>query len=105
MTGPGLTVAALGTPGHGDRPRTGQEKLVARASGLAMFDAFASWEADLHSDQGGHLDVPAFELDASERFFVRHLADDDTSAATSVTPVPSVTSVTSAPRAGAMTAS
>lgn len=49
------------------------DELVPRASGLALFDAFASNEKTLHANPGGHLDVSLFEVDSSERFFTRHL--------------------------------
>jgi hypothetical protein len=38
-------------------------------------DAFASGEKTLHGNPGRHAGVPAFELDSSERFFIRHLVD------------------------------
>jgi len=46
---------------------------VPRADGLALFDAFASTEKTLHANPGRHMDVPAFELDSSQRFLARHL--------------------------------
>ncbi|MET7333149.1 alpha/beta hydrolase [Nonomuraea sp. NPDC005650] len=49
------------------------DELVPRDSGLALFDAFASKEKTLHANPGPHVDVPAFELESSERFFSRHL--------------------------------
>jgi hypothetical protein len=49
------------------------DELVPRDSGLALFDAFASPEKSLHANPGRHLEVPAFELESSERFFRRHL--------------------------------
>jgi pimeloyl-ACP methyl ester carboxylesterase len=49
------------------------DELVARESGLALFDAFGSVEKTLHANPGKHMDVPAFEVDSSERFFARHL--------------------------------
>ncbi len=50
------------------------DEQVPRESGLALFDAFASREKTLHANLGRHVQVPAFELDSSERFFARHLA-------------------------------
>ena len=44
-----------------------------RESGLALFDAIGSAEKTLHASPGGHMDVPGFEIDSSERFFARHL--------------------------------
>jgi len=49
------------------------DELVPRASGLALFDAFASAEKTLHANPGLHASVPGFELDSSQRFFTRHL--------------------------------
>ena len=50
------------------------DELVPRESCLALFGAFSSREKTLHANSGRHLEVPAFELDSSERFFARHLA-------------------------------
>ena len=49
------------------------DELVPRDSGLALFDAIGSAEKTLHANRGGHMDVPRFEVDSSERFFARHL--------------------------------
>jgi pimeloyl-ACP methyl ester carboxylesterase len=49
------------------------DALVARQSGLDLFDAFASKEKSLHINAGGHADVPRFEVDSATRFFARHL--------------------------------
>ena len=49
------------------------DELVPRADGLALFDAFGSAEKTLHANPGRHGDLPAFELDSTERFFARHL--------------------------------
>jgi dienelactone hydrolase len=49
------------------------DELVPRADGLALFDAFGSAEKTLHANPGRHGEVPAFELDSTERFFARHL--------------------------------
>jgi pimeloyl-ACP methyl ester carboxylesterase len=49
------------------------DKLVSREQGLALFDAIGSAEKTLHANLGGHLGVPEFERDSSQRFFVRHL--------------------------------
>jgi pimeloyl-ACP methyl ester carboxylesterase len=46
---------------------------IPRASGLALFDAFASTEKTLHANAGGHVDVPRFEVDSAVRFLARHL--------------------------------
>lgn len=44
-----------------------------RQRALDLFDAFGSQEKTLHANLGGHTGVPAFEADASTRFFARHL--------------------------------
>jgi dienelactone hydrolase len=49
------------------------DEIVPRESGLVLFDAIGSSEKTLHANPGGHMDVPIFEADSSERFFVRHL--------------------------------
>ena len=50
------------------------DTLVPRESGLALFDALASPQKTLHANSGDHMAVPRFELDSSERFFLRHLS-------------------------------
>jgi hypothetical protein len=49
------------------------DEIVPRESGLALFDAIDWPEKTLHANPGGHMDVPKFEIDSSERFFARHL--------------------------------
>ncbi|MEU9040452.1 MULTISPECIES: alpha/beta hydrolase [unclassified Kitasatospora] len=49
------------------------DELVPRDGALALFGAFGSREKTLHANPGGHLEVPDFEVAASERFLVRHL--------------------------------
>ena len=49
------------------------DELIARDAGLALFDAIGSTEKTLHVSPGGHVEVPVFENDAAESFFVRHL--------------------------------
>jgi dienelactone hydrolase len=49
------------------------DELVARDSGIALFDAFGSQQKTLHVNPGGHLGIPAFERDSWERFYTRHL--------------------------------
>ena len=44
-----------------------------RQMALDLFDALGSEEKTLHANTGGHTGVPAFEGDATNRFFVRHL--------------------------------
>jgi dienelactone hydrolase len=50
------------------------DALVPRAAGLVLFDVFGSAEKTLHANPGGHGDVPAFEVDSTQRFFTRHLS-------------------------------
>ena len=54
---------------------------IPRASGLALFDAFASKEKTLHANAGRHKELPRFEADSAVRFFVRHLGRPGTSPA------------------------
>jgi dienelactone hydrolase len=46
---------------------------IARADGLALFDAFASRDKTLHANAGRHKELPRFEAGSAVRFFVRHL--------------------------------
>jgi dienelactone hydrolase len=52
------------------------DEIVARDSGIALFDAIASTEKTLHLNPGGHLGIPMFERASWERFFTRHLLTD-----------------------------
>jgi hypothetical protein len=52
-----------------------------RASGVALFDAFASREKTLHAYSGRHYPVPDYERDSSARFFARHLGRPEEAAA------------------------
>jgi dienelactone hydrolase len=49
------------------------DERVPRTESLALFDALASAEKTLHANPGKHMEVPAFELDSTLRFFTRHL--------------------------------
>jgi pimeloyl-ACP methyl ester carboxylesterase len=49
------------------------DAVAQREHGVALFDAFASTEKSMHINPGGHMEIPAFEGDSWERFFVRHL--------------------------------
>jgi pimeloyl-ACP methyl ester carboxylesterase len=49
------------------------DELVGQTSGLALFDAIGSTEKTLHVNPGGHVQIPLFERDAYEAFFLRHL--------------------------------
>ena len=53
------------------------DELVPRASGLALFDAFASRDKSLHANPGRHADMPMFEVESSLRFLGRHLCPGD----------------------------
>jgi fermentation-respiration switch protein FrsA (DUF1100 family) len=105
VTGGRFAAAAIDMPGFGDRPKTAEDErfvaeirarraagriaipvefllqwddeLVPRADGLALFDAFGSAEKTLHANPGRHADIPAFELDSTERFFARHLGQPE----------------------------
>jgi dienelactone hydrolase len=83
---PRIRAAVLGLMGHETlaEPAAGitvpvefelqwDDELVPRDSGLALFDAIGSAEKTLHANPGGHMNVPMFEVDSSERFFARHL--------------------------------
>jgi dienelactone hydrolase len=89
---PRIRAAVLGLAGLGNRPgaeRFAQaarqltipvllvlqwnDELVAPASGLALFDAIGSAEKTVHINPGGHVQIPLFERDAYEAFFLRHL--------------------------------
>ncbi|MEU1199659.1 alpha/beta hydrolase [Streptomyces sp. NPDC005813] len=54
---------------------------IPRASGLALFDAFASTEKTLHANAGRHKELPRFESDSAVRFFARHFGRAGTSPA------------------------
>ncbi len=49
------------------------DELIARDAGLALFEAIGSTDKTLHVNPGGHVQVPVFENDSAESFFVRHL--------------------------------
>jgi fermentation-respiration switch protein FrsA (DUF1100 family) len=83
---PRITAAVLGLMGHETLAEAAarvsvpvefllqwDDELVPCDSGLALFDAIGSAEKTLHANPGGHMDVPMFEVDSSERFFARHL--------------------------------
>jgi dienelactone hydrolase len=56
------------------------DAVAPREHGIALFDAFASKEKSMHINPGGHMDIPAFEGDSWERFFLRHLGPVDAAA-------------------------
>lgn len=49
------------------------DELMTIEAALALWDAFGSKEKTMHVNPGGHVQVPLFERDSSERFFRRHL--------------------------------
>ena len=49
------------------------DELIARAASLGLFGAIGSTDKTLHVNPGGHVQVPVFENDSAESFFVRHL--------------------------------
>jgi pimeloyl-ACP methyl ester carboxylesterase len=49
------------------------DELVTRDAALALFDALGSKEKTLHANPGGHGEIPEYEVESSQRFFVRHL--------------------------------
>jgi pimeloyl-ACP methyl ester carboxylesterase len=89
---PRISAAVLGLAGLGNRPGAGRfeqaargltvpvllvlqwnDELVAQKSGIALFDAIGSTEKTLHVNPGGHVQIPLFEMEAYETFFLRHL--------------------------------
>ncbi|HEY7594234.1 MAG TPA: alpha/beta hydrolase [Actinophytocola sp.] len=83
---PRITAAVLGLAGHAGLAGTAKritvpvefqlqwdDELIPREESLALFDAFASADKTLHANPGGHVAVPAFELESAGRFFTRHL--------------------------------
>ena len=96
---PRIKAAVLGLAGLGNRPGADRfehaareltipvllvlqwnDELVSQTSGLALFDAISSTEKTLHINPGGHVQIPLFERDAYESFFVRHLGSAGTDA-------------------------
>lgn len=89
---PRIRAAVLGLAGLGGRPAAGDlegaaralripvlflfqwdDELMSRVSGLALFDAIGSADKTMHVNPGGHVQIPLFETDASEAFFLRPL--------------------------------
>lgn len=89
---PRITAAVLGLAGLGNRPDSDafetaardltvpvlfvfqwDDELMTRESGLALFDALGSKEKTMHINPGGHVRTPAFEREAYDAFFRRHL--------------------------------
>ena len=57
-----------------------EDAVAPREYGIALFDAFASKEKSMHINPGGHMDIPQFEGDSWERFFLRHLGSVEAAA-------------------------
>ena len=89
---PRIRAAVLGLAGLGSRPGAERfaeaarrlripvllvlqwhDELVRQESGLALFDAIGSADKTAHINPGGHVEIPLFERDAYEAFFLRHL--------------------------------
>lgn len=49
------------------------DELVPRDSALGLFDAFSTEDKRLHANAGGHIDVPAEEIEAGLAFLARYL--------------------------------
>ncbi|MFJ8621420.1 alpha/beta hydrolase [Kitasatospora sp. NPDC093550] len=85
---PRIAAAVFGLTGHAAQAEAAQrvgvplefvlqwdDELVPREGALALYGSFGSREKSLHANPGGHLEVPDFEVAASERFLVRHLGE------------------------------
>jgi hypothetical protein len=87
-----VTAAVLGLAGLGNRPGVEEfelaarglripvlfvcqwdDELITRQLGVDLFDALGSEEKTMHVNPGSNVMVPAFEVDAFETFFARHL--------------------------------
>jgi dienelactone hydrolase len=51
------------------------DEIVSREEGLGLFNALGSRVKSFHANPGGHVAIPAFELESWERFFARWLKD------------------------------
>lgn len=49
------------------------DAVAPREGGIALFNAFASKDKTMHANPGAHGQIPAFENESWERFFMRHL--------------------------------
>lgn len=49
------------------------DELMTPESGLALFSAFGSAVKTMHINPGGHVEVPKFERDEYEAFYLRHV--------------------------------
>jgi len=56
------------------------DAVAPREHGIALFDALGSKEKTMHINPGGHMEIPQFEGDSWERFFLRHLGPVDAAA-------------------------
>jgi hypothetical protein len=50
------------------------DAVATREQGIGLFDAFGSKQKTMHINPGGHMDIPNFEADAWEAFYLRHMA-------------------------------
>lgn len=50
-----------------------EDAVAPREHGIALFNAFGSKEKTMHINPGGHMDIPNFEGDAWEAFYLRHM--------------------------------
>ncbi len=50
------------------------DELIKRTDALALFDTLGTKDKTMHVNPGLHSSVPAFEIQASEDFFAKHLA-------------------------------
>ncbi len=52
-----------------------EDAVAEREHGIALFNAFGSKEKTMHINPGGHMDIPAFEGQAWESFYLRHIGE------------------------------
>lgn len=50
-----------------------EDAVAPRENGIALFNAFGSKEKTMHINPGAHVEIPTFESDAWEAFYLRHL--------------------------------
>ena len=50
-----------------------EDAVAPREHGIGLFNAFGSREKTMHINPGGHMDIPNFEGDAWEAFYLRHI--------------------------------
>jgi dienelactone hydrolase len=59
------------------------DELVSRTDALTLFDTLATRDKTMHVNPGPHIAVPLEEIEASERFFAKHLGSMVAAATTS----------------------